>query len=76
MPYFSRRSRFSSRRVNRRRPMRRRPTSSRRMMTPNRVRRIIGAELKRHVTGVPGIAPAVVGSIVGLTDMRGSPPVH
>ncbi len=42
---------------------------SRRVMTPNRVRKIIGAELKRHTTSLNGLAPAVDGSIVGLTDI-------
>ncbi len=59
---------MGSRRM-RRRKSRRRVTKSRGHMTATRVRRIIGAELKRHTTSLNGTAPAVTGEIVGLTDI-------
>ncbi len=57
-------------RNRRRRPYRRRgqmSRSRRRPMTVRRVRRIVGAELKRNVFAVNGLAPAVDGFIEQMT---------
>ena len=68
MVSYNRMSTYSSG-GRRRRRFKTRSRVPRKPMTAGRVRRIIGAELKRHVTIIVDTAPAVSGSVTNLTDL-------